>query len=50
MSIETYKTLRKEKDKQDYKFYLESFLLIVLFLVFLGIGVGLLGMILAVFA
>jgi hypothetical protein len=50
MSIETYKELRKEKDKQDYKFYIESLFLLFTCIVFMGIGICLLGMILAVFS
>ena len=50
MSIETYKTLRKEKDRQDYKFYIESLFLLLACIVFMGIGIGLLCMILAVFS
>ena len=50
MSIEVYRQLRKEKDKHDYKFYIESLFLLITCIVFMGIGIGLLGMILAVFS
>lgn len=51
MNREEYiKELRKAKDKKDYKRYWDAFQGFILLLILCGIGIGLLGMFLAVFA
>lgn len=50
MNIKEYKIRRRAKDKKDYHRYLGYITSFVLLMVLCGIGIGLLGMFLAVFA